>query len=1778
MGQLDLNMFGRFTVVQNGEAITSFRTQKVLALLALLAAEPENAHRREKLMTLLWPGMPESSARQNLRQVLYHLRQIIPVVSPRLDSDGGLESVPLVVANRHTMQLNPAANAAVDVAEFDDLLAQSQAHDHVDLLACVTCYETLSTAVALYEGAFLADFYLEDSNAFESWAESTRQIYRRKMLDALEILAAIALRRNAYAEARAYAERQIEIDDLRESAYRQQMEILALSGRRSEAAGVYESYRRLLAAEMGMAPAARTTELYEKILAGDLVLDHQPGSGVRGYDMKESIGAGAHGEIFRAVQTAIDREVAVKVLRRRFANAPDFIRRFEAEAQTVARLEHPHIVPLYDYWREPDGAYLVMRLLRGGSLADVLEGGPLDLPRTQLLLDQIASALYAAHGQKIIHRDIKPANILFDETGYAYLSDFGIAKNLLGERGLTLDEGILGTPDYISPEQLDNGPISPQTDIYSLGAVLYEALSGEKPFADRSLAELLQGHLSDAFPLVSETRSDIPPGVDRVIQRATAKRPGDRFANTLDMAGAFREAWGDSGRETFESQGWAGLASGAVKRPNPYKGLRPYQEADAGDFYGREALINALIERTAASRFLAVVGPSGSGKSSAVRAGLIPALRAGALPGSESWYVATMTPGTHPLEELELALWPIAVDPPPSLVEPMLRDSRGMLRTIRRILAHDEQAQLLLVIDQFEELFTLVDAERRGFFLDSLLEAVADPQSPLRVVVTLRADFYDRPLQYEPTAALFKAHTELVLPLTREELAQAILEPAKQAGVRFEEGVVTAVIADTSDQPGTLPLMQYALTELYEAQNNDLITRKEYAEIGGVAGALERRAEEIYTDLSAEEQDAARQLFLRLVTLGEGVEDTRRRVSLPELSALSLDAAGPVIALYGDARLLVFDRDPLTRESTVEVAHEALLREWGRLRGWLEESREDVRVQRRLEAAAIEWEEADRDSGYLLRGARLSQFEAWQGDTDIALTQSEQAYLEASLAARQQREAEEEARRERELETAQQLAESERQRAEEGEQAARGLRRRALVLAGALVAAALLAGAALFAWQQARENAALAARSALESQSLALASGAQASLADEDADQALMLALAANDIADPPALAQKVLYDAVRTPGTKRRILGGGGWRWAMDAYPDKGVVASGADDMAVTIWDVASGEELMVLAGEHTDSIGDVVFLPGGERLLSGAYDDLLVLWDLNSGTAIRRMQNPTGDVNILDVSPDGRMAVAGTEGGVATLWDLSSGELAGELAGHNPDLQVLPVTFSADGRLIATGSEDGSAIIWDSASREPLQELQVLDDVLFALAFSPDGALLAAGGKGNAVYLYDVQTGELAGTLDGLPDWLFDLDFNGDGSQLLVASRDGAVMLWDVAARQLLQSFTGTDGRTLSVSFIDDETAVSSASSGDLRVWNLADSRLLGQIGAGDFLVSTAYSADGRLAALGLNEAIRLVDLDTGASVGELSIPGAADPVLASGDVTALAFDPSGERLLSGTGSGALVLWDAAGGAEIRRFEGHESRIHELVFSPDGRSFLSAADDRQLIKWDAQTGEKLFSYQNPTDSVNAVAYSPDGRSFAAGMGTFRFASGPVDPDEVDNSIHVWDSASGAETGQLAGHEGPVMAVAFSPDGRQLLSGSIDTTLRLWDVAAGKVLQRLDGHTSGVLSLDYDGDGGYIASGAEDGTVIVWEAETGDLLRQIDGHEGVVHTVAFTPEGAVRSAAEDGDVKLWDPALDREALLAWAQNNRYVPNFSCEQRTRFGLEAGSACALDGGE
>ena len=436
--------------------------------------------------------------------------------------------------------------------------------------------------------------------------------------------------------------------------------------------------------------------------------------------------------------------------------------------------------------------------------------------------------------------------------------------------------------------------------------------------------------------------------------------------------------------ETLAAPG-AGAAVTAVR--NPYKGLRAFEEGDAEDFFGRAQLVQELVRALASgARLVSVVGPSGCGKSSAVSAGLIPALRAGAIAGSEGWDITKLVPGRRPSAQLQDALGGVGAGAP-----------------------------LLLVIDQLEQVFaTGTEGPERDRFLERLLEVLAGPGADVRVVVCLRADFYDRPLLHPGFGEVFTATVVNVLPMTAGQLEDAVVEPASKMAVTFEPALLAELVAEATGQPGALPLLEFSLTELFDQRSGPELRLEAYRSLGGLQGLVSRRSETLYEALDEDGRRTCLQVFLRLVQLGAGTKDARRRTRLRELTALGLDPVvlSEVVEGFGRHRLLTFDRDLATGEATVELAHEALLWEWARFAGWIEGHREDLRRLDALVRVAEEWGGSGRDPDYLIAGSQLAGYEEWSRTTPVRLAARERAFLDAALERRSAEELEEATQRE----------------------------------------------------------------------------------------------------------------------------------------------------------------------------------------------------------------------------------------------------------------------------------------------------------------------------------------------------------------------------------------------------------------------------------------------------------------------------------------------------------------------------------------------------------------------------------------------------------------------------------------------------------------------------------------------------------------------------------------------------------------------------------------------
>lgn len=1592
---------------------------------------------------------------------------------------------------------------------------------------------------------------------------------------------------------------------------------------------------------------------------------------IKGYELHERIGSGGFGVVHRAYQATVGREVAIKIILPHFANQPEFIRRFETEAQLVARLEHPFIVPLYDYWRDPDGAYLVMRWLRGGNLRDALAQGPFELEAAALFMDQITSALALAHRNGVIHRDLKPANILLDEDGNAYLSDFGIAKDIFNPTdGQTGTDVILGSPDYLSPEQARSEPVSPQTDIYSLGVMLYEVLTGQHPFPNVTSVERMYKHLNEPLPLIEALFPEINEGVNTIIQKATAKNPAQRYVDVLAMAADFRRetapgqqsgenivelltlreqeilqmiADGCSNKDiaqrlfiTIGTVKWhvrqvyqklhvrsrvqamvrarelnllvadttaqpTPIESTYVVLPepeNPYKGLRAFQMADARDFFGRERLIHRLVNRLSEhdrmARFLAVVGPSGSGKSSVVRAGLVPALWRGDLPGSEDWFIVEMIPGTQPLDELEIALSRVAANQAGNLREHLERDTRGLVR-IAALILPDDGSELVVIVDQFEEVFTLVsDEARRVQFLDLLHTAVTDPRSRVRVVVTLRADFYDRPLHYPDFGELMRSRMETVLPLSAEELEATVAKPAARVGVSFEPGLVATITGDVHYQPGALPLLQYALTELFEQRSNRTLTHEAYQALGGAAGALAKRAEELVHEQDATGQEIIRQMFLRLVTLGEGLEDTRRRVPRSELLAVAgdEDRMDEAIDTYAAYRLLTLDHDPVTRSPTVEIAHEAILREWKRLRDWLRESRDDIRQQRILATAAAEWFQAERDPSYLLRGSRLEQFSGWATEAKLALTPKERDFLDTSLAEHQRQETAEQSRQQRELETQRQLA-------EQRQRSANRLRYLVVGLAVFLLAAVVLVIFAFDRESKAQDARTKAEREASINHSLVLSNDAKHAYEQGRTNLALALALEASRIKPVQPEAVEALRTVGRGYGIRTQWVGHSASVKAAAISPDSKLAVSVScaemipetvcEQGELALWKLEDGVLIRRWNG-HQDWVTDVAFNPDGTLILSGSMDGTLILWETETSQVLRTFETTNSPILSLAFVPrsDPLMAVSGLKDGTVALWNVDTGELlrvfsvddpgTPEIEGHTGE--VRDVVVSPDGSMVASGSSDKRIVLWDADTGNLVRVLEGNStEVNVVLFLPPDGKILLSLSQDSRFRRWDVATGlettPVITAVGGIP---LCMSPTPDGMTVYLCMR--FVWVWNV--QQFEGEFwlsdtleqagrEGEDSLLALAASPDGRFVLAGNTSGMLWVWNTPNAEIRRFPTDGTALATIAISADGRTLLTGTHDPCGGIvwNVETGEQVSRFVAEGGQGLSALGAQLTA-----DGQRAMVacsdffwGTQTTWLSLWDTQTGEELHRMEGNKFTIWKAAMSADGRFALTGSTTldktvgccpNDLILWDLESGDLLKRvdaelYGGKAGGIQGLDLSHDGRLALFGAG------------EV---VTLWDFVNDTAIRSYP-IPGGLGEVAFSPDETAVLVTTTVPSLLKLDLESGAVIWETPMDTESWM-LQVSSDSRYVLTRAiNTGQIVIWDYQTGEKLQAFGNHESFPPNVVFHPSGnSVFSSGFEGHLIEWQVGdWSLETLLTWTKNNRYVRDLTCEERAKYRVE-----------
>ena len=1722
---MEFRVLGPVEAVHDGAPLSLGGPQQRRVLAAMLA-EPGRVLTFDALTDVLWPaGDAPDAARQTLISYISRLRSAL--------GDGWVTTTDAGYAI-------DTSGAAVDYLRFIDLVDAAK----VDTPARQV--EALDEALALWRGPVFGE--LTD----EWWA---RPLTRR--LDELR-LAALATRVDALSadgwDGRPLAEATalVATYPLHSLFVAQLMRGLHSVGRTEQALLAFQTHRELLAERSGLDPSADLVELDRSIALGSAVLPaSSQGRSLRGYVLKDLLGEGAHGRVYRATQPALMREVAIKVIRPEIADDRRFVRRFELEAQLVASVEHPHIVPLYDFWREPGAAYLVFRILRGGSGRE-LAGQQMSLEQATTVIDQIGGALATAHSNDVVHRDVKPSNVLFDEARQAYLADFGIAtaEHTLGDDPRWtngIPESVTESP-YASPEQILGGPVDARSDQFGLASTVWQFLTGEVPGHRSSSPLSTSPDTTSRLPPLRASRPDLPGRLDSVLERATALAPTDRFADVLSFVCAWHEA---ASLETVRQL--------PENLTNPFKGLRPFRTIDADDFFGRPRQLDLLDEVVRSNGLTAVVGPSGSGKSSLVLAGLIPRVQA------RGGMAVVLTPGDNPFAALAAALRDVATTSEADLMsEPSLRMDGGAaaaVQTIRRDLVGS--GDVMIVVDQFEELWTITDASDHREFTSALAALAA--MDHCRVVVTVRADWFDRPLQDPNIGSLVARATVGIIPMTAGEIREAIVGPVTQLGVQFHPELVGRLVSEAVDQPGTLPLLQFALTRLFERRNGAMIELSAYDEIGGLPGAIAVQADHIFESLARPDRETVRPLFTRLVTAGEGAEDTRRRVRRSELAHIP----GHVIDAFVKDRLLTVDRDQQSREPTVEIAHESLLKSWPRLSHWLTHDREWLRELRGLAGASSLWSSTGRQPAELYRGARLAVVSELAESREGALTPDEAAFLSAST---------EQAEAERN-EILERVAAQKRQN--------RRLRRSLVALAVVLVAA-LVAGAIAITQRRRADDQATRAR---EQQALALE---QAKLAESRQVEAETQRAAAT-------AAETAAQSAARASALENLVNGSLVLR---DSQQDLAAL------LAIEAYRLnPSGKTKSGLFGSFTrnpgfmgyrhadadaESFGNFVLVGDGSTAWALYGNGRMVMIDIATGTITGPIDGP--------LAPD-----LGTKTGAAPVLGVSGdGKYVVQAAAENFDTTQQPAAFR----------------VYDAATGTPVAPSVSFGFSPGSIAMSSDGSLVAiAGGLNADVILYRASDGVLLGSYRApLPHHDFFVNTAnvtfGPDDKIYVGTLGGEVIVLDPTTMAPVATYAGIGGGSdLGIRVSADGTYL--IAWGNLHVirvdlpsgtvaWDVYGIEALAQPGELGFCTVLALDdATGHFYCGDAFGTLREYSTETGTRTP-------ADFGTQVGSTAGIAISPDGSELVAASGNtAAYARWKLDGSGPIQRTVAHDypnqvlgydagseylmvSRpsgspgvlgLDPAVWDPVADTLIDPLDATPLAAWDARPGEVIGAFLDTLPDVFAGTYDvtthrrtgsinepidiadipqlqadpAHGMLFVNYYGTGEVRRFGLDGNEIlpaiqsgpgnnqyafltaDGSVVVvssfyggaatYDTATGEQLGERT-HALGRSAVSSKDVG---VSSTIDGRLVLFDPKTLEITGTLPS-SGGASDLNFSTDGSLLMVKGGDRRATLYDMESGLKLGDSIGGESLLSTSAsLRPDGLELAVPDGRSVVLWD-------------------------------------------
>ena len=1152
----------------------------------------------------------------------------------------------------------------------------------------------------------------------------------------------------------------------------------------------------------------------------------------------------------------------------------------------------------------------------------------------------------------------------------------------------------------------------------------------------------------------------------------------------------------------------------------PYRGLLAYEQTHETVFYGRDRLTATLAGTLAQAGLVMVTGASGAGKTSLLQAGLEPALARGVqVPGSSSWLRIAMTPGTRPLTELSGRLAQLD-DRDPAVIRKGLTDAPGDAHLlISEIVQAGKTARLVLIVDQFEQIFAAAGEEgtrERAAFIDAVCAAATRPAGPrgepaALVVIAVRGDYWDRCAAY-PGLLRAMQHDQIVVgPMTDADLRRVIIGPAEASGLAVEPDLVEAILADVRSVAhagqggaGVLPLLSQAMTLTWERRDGAQLTRRGYDDAGnraGIARAIEVTAETAYRGLTEDQQAIAREAFRRMTAMGPDRRPVRRAAARRELHSGRPKSEWPevdaVLEPFARGRLLVLDAD------RAEVAHDVLLQEWPRLRGWLEEDETSMILYGQLAEDTAQWRAAGDDRSLLYRGVQLAATRqaarVWEADPGRypALSTSEADFLRAS-----------------------------------GRALARGRwRRRALAGLLAVLVVAALTGAGI-AVKDARTNAAQQSTANI-SQRLAAQSTA---LDAADPVTAALLAGAAWRLS-PTAQARYSLLQSLAQP-VRGILTASSGVVTALAYSPDGTTLAAGYSGGAIRLWDLASHRAISATSWGAAPLA--LAFASGGKQL-EVADDAAVGTWDLTDQARItaRPFASPAQG-NAVAFSPDGQTVATGSADGNVQLWDTATQQEIG--APMSSDAQpVSAVAFSPDGTLVAAGSADGNVQLWDAATQQEAGSALVAGAAeVAALAFSPDGKLLATGGQDGAARLWNVATGSQIGATMATGDAVSALMFGSDGTTLASAESDGATELWEVGTQAQTGAALTVQGSAgvsaLAFSPAADALATGNGN-GSIQLWNPAGFHqpsaplAVGSVGVATAAghAPAAFSANGALLATSNGHGtVQVWDVAARRPVGT--------PLASYRTVTGLVLSPDG-KTLAVAGSG-VQLWQTATGQRIGTLPAAgNGRYQAATFSPDGTMLATLGADGTARIWNVTTQQQAgpsMTVDRPGTPGGAVAFSPNGRTLVTvGAG---------------GQTQLWSVATHQRIGKPMAAGPATTVLAFSPAGTTLVTAASDGSVRLWNVTTQQEIgSPMTADAQPVYAAAFNPGGSTLATAGGDGSVRLWDVATQqEIGAPMTAGIQAVYAAAFGSGGStLDTASGDGAARIWDVAFPANLLRA---------------------------------